>query len=849
MDTYGQIPFYFITTNKETELTLEAAKEGFAALKEAGYSGAVLFNKPPLGFSEKEYLTDKWFWAIENFIQAGLALGLSVWINDGFDFPPGAIGGRIAEIDDTLCAYHLVRRDGRIVPERAAWGFPAFENPKSSRLFIRLVYEEYKRRLGKYFGKGITGFFSDADNRRVTYRVFAPDSPERDYFPWAEGFADGFYERYGYDVTPYLPQIMNREEICQAADYWEYSGELYQSWFRANRDWCHQNGLLYTFHTSDTSPLPASVALRSSVFTEGRAVSFEAVGDYCGTDQELLAVNGGLHYIAEQLYTPKMRYGEYDEPRHDGYYSVLGDVRTKQAQSAAFLYDRRGVMCELFAAAGWNASYERLREIAAFQIMQGANLLVHHAVHHRLRDGLKFFAPPVFLAEEKSMPGVKQFVHSISGWLSRASGGTLAAPIAVLDITRELWAGKDGSRLFLKVCHRLNQMPQGYVIADEAEILANRERFSLVINTGELTGDEIGGIRVLNVSDVGELERIEELVPCNNRYMGEGCPHYMRRRLPDGDEALLVANIEDGREIRGTVCFENKTYEICLETGEIAYFSNEEKCFHSPVVGEISKLPHYMEVTWENDNILPLMTWRGETGVAVLKSGSDSIISFSFAVEEGAEVKKLFIPKVDVERIIKIEGITLTNPTDIQIFDDAYISYDIHMATGQQKITVVKTGALAECNRIFLTGDFDVFLHSHEPYEICYLTQYNLEAYLPAACEAVLMARSRRLNTMRSAAEQGHPFYCGALTYHADVALDREERDYLLELGETPNYVIASINGKQIGESCCRPLHFPFRAGGEVKVSVKVSATYGNFLECWRVPFGMLEGGSVRRVE
>lgn len=846
MKTNKPIPFYFITTNKEEDLNLQAAEENMKALKDAGYGGAILFNKPPYGFTAEEYLSDKWFFALENFIKAGLKYDLEIWINDGFNFPPGDAGGRVQKIDNTLWAYRLVKKDGKVVPEQVDWGFPAFENPRSSELFIEIVYEEYKKRLGKYFGAGIKGFFSDADNRRVFYRAFVSDPWERVYFPWSENFEETFYKKYGYDITPYLEQILNFEDISQAADYWEHSGDLYQSWCRANAKWCHENGLLYSFHTSDTSPLPISVTERSSAFTEGRAINFESIADYCGVDQELLAINGGLHYVAEQMYTPEIKYGETGEYKFPNYYSALGDVRTKQAQSAAFLYGRSGVMCEMFAAAGWGAGYEHLREIAAFQIMQGANFVVEHAVHHRLKGELKFFAPPIFCITGDLKYGLKEFNDTISKWVLLADKGELIAQVAVLDITKDLWRNRADSELFLEVCHKLNAMPQGYVIASEEEIAANKDKFSLVVSTSKYSDDVIAGIQVLKVASAEDLSKVEFLVPCANRYEGEGNPHYMRRRLADGSEAILIGNIEDGRKISGNAVFAGEKYELCLEPGEIAYFSNEEKHYTKPVSGKTIPIPEKMEVKWKDDNIVPLVSWINNSGKTVLKTGDDAEICASFTVEEGARLNKLYIPKEDQENILKIEGISLSEAEDTFVFDDPYVCYAIDTKTGPNTVKIYKKGALGENNRIFIKGDFDVCVNNIGGNDICCLEQYNLKTYISEKCEIVLKKRRTVLDTDRSAAEQGHPFYCGMLTYNTEVLLENEEKNYILELGETPNYVKAYVNDECIGEGVFKPYSFSFKAKGKTKISIEVCTTGANFVELWSAPFGMLEGGRIR---
>jgi hypothetical protein len=219
IDKFRPIPFFFITTDKEEELTYEKAYSSLKKLKEDGFGGFILFNKPPHGFSAEKYLGDEWFSMVRNFLRAAGALSLRVWINDGFNYPPGSVAGKIKEIDGTLSQKRVRLQDGDVVFEDVSWGYPAFELERSSELFIELVYEAYKREVGEYFGNVIEGFFSDADNRRINSGVWNEDSPERDFFPWSDNFAETFEEKYHYDIKPYWNMFKVKE--LEKAPKWD----------------------------------------------------------------------------------------------------------------------------------------------------------------------------------------------------------------------------------------------------------------------------------------------------------------------------------------------------------------------------------------------------------------------------------------------------------------------------------------------------------------------------------------------------------------------------------------------------------------------------------------------------
>ena len=154
-------PFFFITTNKREELTYDRLYASLKDLKETGFGGIVLFNKPQSGFNESNYLGKDFFYMVKNTAAACKDLGLEMWINDAYDFPPGAVAGRIEKIAPHLKQRHIKLVDGKPTVLEADWGFPAFEEPLSGELFRKLVYEEYRKHVGEYFGDPIKGFFSD----------------------------------------------------------------------------------------------------------------------------------------------------------------------------------------------------------------------------------------------------------------------------------------------------------------------------------------------------------------------------------------------------------------------------------------------------------------------------------------------------------------------------------------------------------------------------------------------------------------------------------------------------------------------------------------------------------------
>ena len=186
MTQYRPLPFYFLNgRDPETDYAEAVIDRNMRKLRDCGFGGCILFNSPGAGFGRDTYLSEAFFEVTRRFVLAAGRYGLKIWFTDGWRCPSGDVGGRIEKIDPSLKQRRLARgKDGKIEVLEVPWGFPAFEEPESSALFIKLVYEEYRRHLGEFFGGIIEGIFSDADNRR--FDAFSASMMEDTYYPWSK---------------------------------------------------------------------------------------------------------------------------------------------------------------------------------------------------------------------------------------------------------------------------------------------------------------------------------------------------------------------------------------------------------------------------------------------------------------------------------------------------------------------------------------------------------------------------------------------------------------------------------------------------------------------------------------
>lgn len=853
VDNYRPIPFYFVNTTEPSAISRSAIFESMEKLKLNGFGGCIVFNKPPDGFSREDYLGERWFELIKDFAEVGRELELQIWLNDGFDFPPGDAGGRIQKIAPELKQRMMFLNDSDEVEiQEIKWGFPAFEEPESSKLFIELVYEEYKKRLKNYFGNGITGFFSDADNRRFGPIAGKALKNMNSYYPCPKNFFNIFKKEYAYDLNPFLKDILSNKSCPQAEDYWELTGKLYANWFKNNYEWCQENSLKYAFHTSDTGPFSFAECKRSSIFTEGSFHHLAQFTDCPGTDHELLALNGGKHFNGE-YFIPKATWGGDDKYIADeAFYDTNRDVRAKYASSAAFLHGKKQVLCEAFAATNWGVDLRELRKIASWQIMQGVNFFVPHAYHHRLHGETKFFAPPDFSEYGSLHCGIKEFNDWLAETCMYASMGKLVAPIALLDPTRQMWSGKCSSKAFFDICDELNHLPYGYVIVDEERFIRKMIEFQVLVNPGlELDKKlsepflESGG-KIINKN---ELSKLSEILDCGIDFNGNGKLQYMRRLIGPEDELLLVGNIDNKDTVKGELLHKGRKVEIELYPGEIVLINSDSFSERLCLSKDILELPDEWDVNWGGENIIPLSRWENSNRRPSTISSNDKNIFFRWENTEEVETINLMVPDDLLANGVEflIDGSLLAPQENVQktkLFDDNYIKLVLDTAkdAGRHEIELRKNNAstLSGLNNIYLTGSFDVRLDSSEDFHTLHQAYYSMMLYLPSKAEVYLSKRRKKLKPL-SWTKQGHPFYSGAAIYSLNIDLPEGFAGGVLFFPGIRSVCSVKANGDLLGKKVFPPYEFelpPMK--GTCLLEVTARNTLANMLEGYQAPSGIL---------
>jgi len=586
------------------ELTPARIREAISDMAAHGLGGFVVFNKPPMGFNSETYLGPEWMELVRVAAEYGASLGLEVWINDGFDFPPCAIADRWEEVcpesaprqivvqeieiqgpatiheavseDDFLAGVVwqdgdwenrqlLSVKDGFVCVETGSGlhhlriftsrkvpvAFPTLRNPATSEAFINYTYKRYEDTLGPLLGKEIKGMFSDADGM------------ERYDHPYYDGMFEELGEEFVLQLPALFEDLPGHEETCR--EYRDFLSDRYGSWFEANYKWCKDHGLLYTYHSSDTGPFSRDSSkrpfcIRSSNYTEGRYQSVNQHADYPGTDHELEALSGNLHFgfsFGEEPEPWPLRTAIVGEgitcatPEGPWPNQTFGDLRAKQASSLAHTRNRKGAMCEQFAAINWGLSFKTLRKLACWQISQGITFLIPHAHFESLAGLRRQFAPP------SHGQGTMLWRHynAFTDWTGRAtylaSRGTHIADIALIEPSQSLWSGNsDSSTAYFVANDWLTHSPFDFDVLDEQAINESTiENGCMCLNAEKYKVIVIPALSVLDDTTRAQLQAFRT---------NGGTVISLGESVVDGDQTISMETVQRGMDERRQIPAKNQ---------------------------------------------------------------------------------------------------------------------------------------------------------------------------------------------------------------------------------------------------------------------------------------------------
>lgn len=424
---YRPIPFWSFNDKLEPEMLTRQIQE----MDKAGIGGFFMHAR---GGLRTEYMSEDWMNCIKACIDEGLKLGMNSWCYDENGWPSGFADGKVPEMGEeyhvkwlkieetsreeallakknrnTLGIYFMDRdgneicssipieqasSDGRyyIIKYESNPCYVDILNPKTVEAFIKVTHEKYYERFKEYFGNGIKGFFTDEPQY------------SRDQIPWSHILTDEIKNRFGYDITDYLPALFLECPGYEKIRYhfWSTVSHLYFTSFGEQiYKWCEEHNCQLTGH----------VMMEDSLLDQMKATA-------------------GTMPFYEYMHIPGMDWlGR----------KIESPIIPKQVSSVANQLGKKFVISETFALCGWNVSFEELKWIAEWQYVNGVNLMCQHLEGYTLRGLRKRDYPPSLFYQQSWWSEYKQFNDYFARLGMLLSSANAAADVLVLHPIKSAW--------------------------------------------------------------------------------------------------------------------------------------------------------------------------------------------------------------------------------------------------------------------------------------------------------------------------------------------------------------------------------------------------------------------------
>ena len=330
---YRMVPFW----SWNSKLDTEELRRQVRLMKDAGLGGYFMHAR---GGLTTEYLSEEWFQCINACMDEGEKCGMHSWAYDEEGWPSGFAGGRVAACGEFYWVKWLEYENGEVRVSTSPY-YADILSTEVVEKFVELTHEQYKEKCGL---DALMGFFTD----EVQFMIHKT--------PWTNGMDEMFLAEYGYPLDKLL--LFEDGEGYQKVryDFWKLINRQYARYFKVQYDWCEQHGIRLTGHCMSEDDMTAQ-----------------------------MHTSGGVMAAYEYFQLPGCDWlGRY----------VGGSLASKEVGSAAAQLGRDQVLSETFAMTGWTVTWQDLKWIAQWQMVNGVNLLCDHLESYSIEGARKRDYPP-----------------------------------------------------------------------------------------------------------------------------------------------------------------------------------------------------------------------------------------------------------------------------------------------------------------------------------------------------------------------------------------------------------------------------------------------------------------------
>jgi hypothetical protein len=432
----------------------QISKEGIdfhmREFKKAGIGGVFVHPRPGL---LTEYLSEDWFELFDYTVQKGKELDMKVWIYDENSYPSGFAGGHVpAEMPDsykhgaglkvdireslegglsddaevflkqteegfediTHSLENEIGKEGhyyifeKTYPANSPWygGYSYVDllYPGVTDKFLELTMTRGYEKNAADFGQTVSGVFTDEPNLEAAMSAGT-------LMRWTPDLWEAFQERWGYDLRPHLPSLIEETGDWKKVrhDYYELLLELFiDRWAIPWSKYCDENNLSWTGHYWEHGwPEPTHGFDESAIY--------------------IWHQTPGVDMLGNQL-----------EP--EGLGRQFGNDRAvRELRSAANQAGRVRTLSETYGGGGWEMDFEEQKRLVDWQCVLGVNLVNQHLSYYSLKGVRKFDYPPSFSYHEPWWEQYKLMGDYIGRVSMAMSAGEQINHTLVLQPTTSAW--------------------------------------------------------------------------------------------------------------------------------------------------------------------------------------------------------------------------------------------------------------------------------------------------------------------------------------------------------------------------------------------------------------------------
>ncbi|MDR2742516.1 MAG: hypothetical protein LBB98_10235, partial [Treponema sp.] len=386
-------------------------------------------------------------------------------------------------------------------------------------VLIEGVYEAHYRRLKKYFGTTLAGFFSDEPS--LGNECFDPTGGSTNIYnmrpgmpglalPWSDELLEKLNARYGGNALPYLAGLwydLGSETPGIRFAYMDTVSALFRDNFsRHIGGWCRAHQVEYIGHIIED--MNAHARLGTSGAHYFRSLDGQ---DMAGIDIVLHQMLPGFAHhtagAAGSFYTD-----------NEFYHYVLAKLGSSLAHLSPKFKNR--ALCEVFGAYGWAEDVPMMKWLMDHLLVRGINRFVPHAFTPRYPDP---DCPPHFGVEghDPQFAGFTKLMGYVNRTVHLLEGAVHQARCAVLYHAEAEWMNGDNCMLTQKPARALYDAHIDYDIVPldslyeaavdggvkNGELVINQARYRCLVVPGAplLPGEAVSALNLLAASGLKVL--------------------------------------------------------------------------------------------------------------------------------------------------------------------------------------------------------------------------------------------------------------------------------------------------------------------------------------------------------